>query len=143
MFVFLILFSNIFIVCNSDRGGNHNENDHDHHDDNGRDRHDDKKEKYKRQDENNNDEEGDGVRNQGRHRIHRPKGNLSRNTYKEACPQVEDIVREIVWGKVAKDPTLAAKLLRLHYHDCFVRVSAHFSIHFLNLLDIFFRINIH
>ncbi|KAF3457293.1 hypothetical protein FNV43_RR01950 [Rhamnella rubrinervis] len=28
---------------------------------------------------------------------------------------------EITWGKVAADPTLAPKLLRLLYHDCFVR----------------------
>ncbi|CAN4099633.1 unnamed protein product [Withania somnifera] len=43
------------------------------------------------------------------------------NYYHKSCPSVETIVREITWSKVAADPTLAAKLLRLHYHDCFVR----------------------
>ncbi|XP_075488162.1 peroxidase 24-like [Primulina tabacum] len=37
------------------------------------------------------------------------------------CPQAEQIVRRITWNRVGKDPTLAAKLLRVHYHDCFVR----------------------
>nr|GEW03182.1 peroxidase 24-like [Tanacetum cinerariifolium] len=34
---------------------------------------------------------------------------------------VEDTVREIVWTKVDANSAMAAKLLRLHYHDCFVR----------------------
>ncbi|PWA70555.1 heme peroxidase [Artemisia annua] len=43
--------------------------------------------------------------------------------YEKRCGSVsvENSVREIVWNKVAADPSLAAKLLRLHYHDCFVR----------------------
>ncbi|TMW83760.1 hypothetical protein EJD97_000784 [Solanum chilense] len=46
---------------------------------------------------------------------------LKKNYYHKSCPSVEKIVKEITWSKVAADPTLAAKLLRLHYHDCFVR----------------------
>ncbi|KAK4718631.1 hypothetical protein R3W88_016969 [Solanum pinnatisectum] len=46
---------------------------------------------------------------------------LKMNYYHKSCPSVEKIVKEITWSKVAADPTLAAKLLRLHYHDCFVR----------------------
>ncbi|GKE40689.1 peroxidase 24-like protein, partial [Tanacetum coccineum] len=43
--------------------------------------------------------------------------------YAKRCGSVlvENTVRGIVWSKVAADTSLAAKLLRLHYHDCFVR----------------------
>ncbi|XP_060183181.1 peroxidase 24-like [Lycium barbarum] len=46
---------------------------------------------------------------------------LKMNYYHKRCPSVERIVREITWSRVGADPSLAAKLLRLHYHDCFVR----------------------
>ncbi|KAL6293261.1 hypothetical protein ACE6H2_001403 [Prunus campanulata] len=46
---------------------------------------------------------------------------LSPAFYRKSCPQIGRIVRSITWSKVAANPTLAAKLLRLHYHDCFVR----------------------
>ncbi|CAN0898574.1 Peroxidase 24 [Linum grandiflorum] len=39
----------------------------------------------------------------------------------KGCPQFETIARDIIWSKVAADSTLAPKLLRLHFHDCFVR----------------------
>ncbi|PKI48282.1 peroxidase 24-like [Punica granatum] len=46
---------------------------------------------------------------------------LHEHFYSESCPLVEAIVRHMIWIRVAADPTLAAKLLRLQYHDCFVR----------------------
>ncbi|BBG93237.1 Peroxidase superfamily protein [Prunus dulcis] len=46
---------------------------------------------------------------------------LSPAFYRKSCPQIGRIVRSITWSKVAANPALAAKLLRLHYHDCFVR----------------------
>ncbi|MCD9640627.1 hypothetical protein HAX54_026033 [Datura stramonium] len=49
------------------------------------------------------------------------KQKLKMNYYHKSCPSVEKIVKEITWSRVAADPTLPAKLLRLHYHDCFVR----------------------
>ncbi|KAL3508035.1 hypothetical protein ACH5RR_033417 [Cinchona calisaya] len=50
-------------------------------------------------------------------------GGLRFNFYKfTRCPQAEKLVRNITRSKVQNDPTLAAKLLRVHYHDCFVRV---------------------
>ncbi|KAL6330175.1 hypothetical protein AAG906_040096 [Vitis piasezkii] len=41
--------------------------------------------------------------------------------YKNTCPAAEDIVRETTAQYISKAPTLAASLLRIHFHDCFVR----------------------
>ncbi|KAJ4755046.1 Peroxidase [Rhynchospora pubera] len=45
---------------------------------------------------------------------------LSFDIYLMTCPQAEDIVRSGVEQAVASDPRMAASLLRLHFHDCFV-----------------------
>lgn len=50
------------------------------------------------------------------------EGLLVFDYYKETCPFVEDIVRRQVEIAVHKDPRMAASLLRLHFHDCFVMV---------------------
>ncbi|PIN10144.1 Peroxidase [Handroanthus impetiginosus] len=44
--------------------------------------------------------------------------------YHKSCPLAETIVKNTIWSKVEANPSLAAKLLRLHYHDCFVRQAA-------------------
>lgn len=49
-------------------------------------------------------------------------GSLVYDYYKETCPFVEDIIRRQVEIAVLKDPRMAASLLRLHFHDCFVMV---------------------
>ncbi|KAK3002340.1 hypothetical protein RJ639_021515 [Escallonia herrerae] len=54
-------------------------------------------------------------------------GLLSKNFYKKSCSQAENLVRDITWSKAQTDSTLGAKLLRVHYHDCFVKVSPRFS----------------
>ncbi|KAF8409510.1 hypothetical protein HHK36_005586 [Tetracentron sinense] len=41
--------------------------------------------------------------------------------YKKTCPNAEDIVRKTTAQYISRAPTLAAPLLRLHFHDCFVR----------------------
>ncbi|KAG8042971.1 hypothetical protein GUJ93_ZPchr2171g28987 [Zizania palustris] len=41
--------------------------------------------------------------------------------YRQSCPAAESIVRATVEGYFSRDPTVTAPLLRLHFHDCFVR----------------------
>ena len=50
-------------------------------------------------------------------------GPLSTNFYEDTCPFAEEIVRDIIWKHVATNSTLPAKFLRMHFHDCFVRVT--------------------
>jgi peroxidase len=47
---------------------------------------------------------------------------LAYNFYQSSCPSAESIVRSVTWAQVAADPALPARLLRLHFHDCFVKV---------------------
>ncbi|KAF2619366.1 hypothetical protein F2Q68_00038340 [Brassica cretica] len=51
----------------------------------------------------------------------RVKGDLDLDYYRFKCPQVESIVRRVTFQYVSRRPTLAAALLRMHFHDCFVR----------------------
>ncbi|KAH6833797.1 Peroxidase superfamily protein [Perilla frutescens var. hirtella] len=48
-------------------------------------------------------------------------GYLYPQFYDRTCPQAQQIVKSIVAKAVANDPRMAASLLRLHFHDCFVK----------------------
>jgi len=41
--------------------------------------------------------------------------------YSSSCPRAESIVKSTVQSHVKADSTLAAGLLRMHFHDCFVQ----------------------
>lgn len=45
---------------------------------------------------------------------------LSFGLYQDTCPDAEPIVFSWVENAVSQDPRMAASLLRLHFHDCFV-----------------------
>jgi peroxidase len=49
------------------------------------------------------------------------EGGLQTGFYSSTCPTAESVVLSTVQQSVQADPTLAAGLLRLHYHDCFVQ----------------------
>ncbi|KAK4775354.1 hypothetical protein SAY86_010289 [Trapa natans] len=48
-------------------------------------------------------------------------GDLRKKFYEKSCPNAETIVQSIVWKRVSIKPELAAKFLRMQFHDCFVR----------------------
>ena len=50
------------------------------------------------------------------------KGQLGIGFYSETCPNAESIVRSVVQNAIVSNTNLAAVLLRLHFHDCFVEV---------------------
>jgi hypothetical protein len=51
------------------------------------------------------------------------RAQLHEKFYSESCPSVEDVVRREMVRALSLAPSLAGPLLRMHFHDCFVRVS--------------------
>lgn len=47
---------------------------------------------------------------------------LSLNYYEKTCPDLELHVAKAVKDATARDKTVPAALLRMHFHDCFIRV---------------------
>ena len=52
-----------------------------------------------------------------------PKLGLSPHFYRSTCPQADEIVVSVLKKAIAKEQRIAASLLRLLFHDCFVQVS--------------------
>lgn len=50
---------------------------------------------------------------------------VSMDYYLMSCPFVEPVVKDIVNRALEDDPTLAAALIRMHFHDCFIQVPSH------------------
>ncbi|KAA3463084.1 peroxidase 3-like [Gossypium australe] len=48
-------------------------------------------------------------------------GSLKEGFYNNTCPNAEAIIKNATEKRVASDPTLPARFLRMHFHDCFVR----------------------
>ncbi|KAJ3708433.1 hypothetical protein LUZ61_012138 [Rhynchospora tenuis] len=48
-------------------------------------------------------------------------GYLYPQFYDKSCPKAKEIVQSIVAQAVAREARMAASLLRLHFHDCFVK----------------------
>ncbi|KAJ6741124.1 PEROXIDASE 25-RELATED [Salix purpurea] len=48
-------------------------------------------------------------------------GGLQLGFYQRTCPDAELIVHQALYRYISRDRTLAASLLRMHFHDCFIR----------------------
>lgn len=48
---------------------------------------------------------------------------LTPNFYDRSCPQIYSIVKAEIKKAVKVEKRMAASLVRLHFHDCFVQVS--------------------
>ncbi|KAF5780130.1 putative peroxidase [Helianthus annuus] len=46
---------------------------------------------------------------------------LSTNYYDQTCPNAESTITSVVKKAMLNDPTVPAALLRMHFHDCFIR----------------------
>ncbi|KAJ6683489.1 hypothetical protein OIU85_007202 [Salix viminalis] len=49
------------------------------------------------------------------------EGKLQMGFYSKSCPNAEKIVQDYVNSHIHNAPSLAASILRMHFHDCFVR----------------------
>ncbi|KAL9159653.1 hypothetical protein ABFS82_08G148400 [Erythranthe guttata] len=41
--------------------------------------------------------------------------------YHEKCPNLEPVIKDVIYKVISDDRTLAAPLQRMHFHDCFIR----------------------
>lgn len=60
------------------------------------------------------------------------RSQLTEDFYVKTCPNLFNIVRKEVRNAIKFEMRMAASLLRLHFHDCFVNVSKGQSNYILN-----------
>ncbi|XP_078176842.1 peroxidase P7-like [Carex rostrata] len=53
--------------------------------------------------------------------VHGQPGQLALTFYQNSCPNLQTIVRSVVSQAIANETRMAASLLRLFFHDCFVQ----------------------
>ncbi|XP_068328677.1 peroxidase 66-like [Pyrus communis] len=54
-------------------------------------------------------------------RVSESKGALSAHYYDQTCPQAEKIILQAVYNASMHDPKVPARILRMFFHDCFIR----------------------
>ena len=55
---------------------------------------------------------------------------LSKDYYKQTCPSAEIVIRDTIRNATKFDPKIPARILRMHFHDCFIRVFALYFDHY-------------
>lgn len=61
------------------------------------------------------------------------KASLDVHYYYQTCPQAEKIISETVYHASMNDPKVSARILRMFFHDCFIRVRINFVSYLFNL----------
>ena len=62
---------------------------------------------------------------------------LSMKYYKFSCPFVDSVVKNHLQRALHDDPTLAAGLVRMHFHDCFIQVTFSLTLSLIHFYFIF------
>lgn len=57
--------------------------------------------------------------------------------YKYKCKGAEKIIRQTMANFIRYNPTVAPSIIRMHFHDCFVRVSIYKHIQILAYIYIY------
>ena len=49
---------------------------------------------------------------------------LRHNYYDKSCPCAEEVITNMMANYTSVDQGVPARIIRMHFHDCFVRVSS-------------------